>query len=76
MDNIGVGSVAVVMLTGFFTGAVLTLQSATTLAAFGAKGLTGRLVAISLVRELGPGTCIADAGRACRVRAWRRNWVR
>jgi len=54
MDRIGVGSVVVVMLTGFFTGSVLTLQSAKSLAAFGAKGLTGRLVAISLVRELGP----------------------
>src|SRR3954463_8106134 len=54
MDKIGVGSVAVVMLTGFFTGSVLTLQSASSLAAFGAKGLTGRLVAISMVRELGP----------------------
>lgn len=54
MDKIGVGSVTVVMLTGFFTGSVLTLQSAKTLSAFGAKGLTGQLVAISLVRELGP----------------------
>jgi len=54
MDRIGVGSVIVVMLTGFFTGSVLTLQSAKSLAAFGAKGLTSRLVAISLVRELGP----------------------
>jgi len=54
MDRIGVGSVVVVMLTGFFTGSVLTLQSAKSLSAFGAKGLTGRLVAISLVRELGP----------------------
>jgi phospholipid/cholesterol/gamma-HCH transport system permease protein len=42
------------MLTGFFTGSVLTLQSASSLSAFGAKGLTGRLVAISMVRELGP----------------------
>ena len=54
MDKIGVGSVIVVMLTGFFTGSVLTLQSASSLAAFGAKGLTGRLVAVSMVRELGP----------------------
>jgi phospholipid/cholesterol/gamma-HCH transport system permease protein len=42
------------MLTGFFTGSVLTLQSAKSLSTFGAKGLTGQLVAISLVRELGP----------------------
>ena len=54
MDMIGVGSLAVVMLTGFFTGAVLTLQTSKSLAQFGAKALTGQLVAISLVRELGP----------------------
>jgi phospholipid/cholesterol/gamma-HCH transport system permease protein len=54
MDSIGVGSIPVVVLTGFFTGAVLALQSAKTLSTFGAVGETGRAVAISLVRELGP----------------------
>ena len=54
MDQVGVGSLAIIMLTGFFTGAVLTLQTASTLAAFGAVGLTGSLVSVSLVRELGP----------------------
>jgi phospholipid/cholesterol/gamma-HCH transport system permease protein len=61
MDKIGVGSVAVVMLTGFFTGSVLTLQSASSLAAFGAKGLTGRLVAISWFVNLAC-SCFTDAG--------------
>src|SRR5437773_597436 len=54
MDLIGVGSLTVVMLTGFFTGAVLTLQTSKTLTTFGAVGYTGALVAVSLVRELGP----------------------
>jgi phospholipid/cholesterol/gamma-HCH transport system permease protein len=54
MDSIGVGAIPVVVLTGFFTGAVLALQSAKTLSTFGAVGETGRAVAISLVRELGP----------------------
>src|SRR5437667_12389565 len=54
MDLIGVGSLAVVMLTGFFTGAVLTLQTSKTLSTFGAVGFTGSLVSVSLVRELGP----------------------
>src|SRR5262252_8103872 len=54
MESIGVGSAPVVMLTGFFTGAVLTLQSANTLTRFGAKGSTGYAVGVSLVRELGP----------------------
>jgi phospholipid/cholesterol/gamma-HCH transport system permease protein len=54
MDLIGVGSLTVVMLTGFFTGAVLTLQTSKTLSTFGAIGFTGSLVSVSLVRELGP----------------------
>ncbi len=54
MDLIGVGSLAVIVLTGFFTGAVLTLQTSKTLSTFGAIGFTGQLVAVSLVRELGP----------------------
>jgi phospholipid/cholesterol/gamma-HCH transport system permease protein len=54
MDLIGVGSLTVVMLTGFFTGAVLTLQTSKTLSTFGAVGFTGGLVSVSLVRELGP----------------------
>jgi phospholipid/cholesterol/gamma-HCH transport system permease protein len=64
MDTIGVGSLMIIVLTGFFTGAVLTLQSGTTMASFGAKGLTGQLVAISLIRELGPVlTSLMIAGR-------------
>src|SRR5713101_4157310 len=54
MDLIGVGSLTVIVLTGFFTGAVLTLQTSKTLSTFGAVGFTGSLVAVSLVRELGP----------------------
>lgn len=53
-DSVGVGSIPVVVLTGFFTGAVLALQSANSLARFGALSLTGQLVALSMVRELGP----------------------
>ena len=54
MDRVGVGSLTIVMLTGFFAGAVLTLQMASTLSTFGAIGFTGSLVSVSLVRELGP----------------------
>jgi phospholipid/cholesterol/gamma-HCH transport system permease protein len=64
MDVIGVGSLVIVLLTGFFTGAVLALQTGTTMASLGAKGYTGRLVATSLVRELGPVlTSLMVAGR-------------
>src|SRR3982750_1770744 len=54
MDAIGVGSLTIIILTGFFTGGVLTLQTFPTLQYYGAQDQTGRLVALSLVRELGP----------------------
>ncbi len=54
MEVIGVGSLTIILLTGFFTGGVLTLQTYPTLQFYGAHSQTGRLVAISLVRELGP----------------------
>jgi phospholipid/cholesterol/gamma-HCH transport system permease protein len=54
MDSIGVGSLPIVVLTGFFTGCVLALQSATALKEFGAVSKTGSLVALSMVKELGP----------------------
>jgi phospholipid/cholesterol/gamma-HCH transport system permease protein len=53
-DIIGVGSLPIVVLTGFFTGAVLALQSSNTLEKFGSLALTGQLVSLSMVRELGP----------------------
>ena len=54
MDSIGVGSMPIILLTGFFTGCVLALQSATALQAFGAVSKTGSLVSLSMVKELGP----------------------
>lgn len=53
-DAIGVASMTVVLLTGFFTGAVLALQSGQTLDQFGARPVVGRLVSASMVKELGP----------------------
>ena len=54
MDSVGVGSLTIIVLTGFFTGGVLTLQTYPTLESFGAVSQLGYLVSISLVRELGP----------------------
>ena len=54
MDVIGVGSLTIIFLTGFFTGGVLTLQTFPTLKFYGAQDQTGYLVALSLIRELGP----------------------
>jgi phospholipid/cholesterol/gamma-HCH transport system permease protein len=53
-DAIGVKSLTVVLLTGFFTGAVLALQSGLTLDEFGARPVVGRLVSASMIKELGP----------------------
>ncbi|HEY7412566.1 MAG TPA: ABC transporter permease [Vicinamibacteria bacterium] len=54
MDMLGVQSLSIVVLTGMFTGMVLALQSAASLDAFGARPYVGRLVCVSMVRELGP----------------------
>ena len=54
-DIIGVGSSTIVLLSGFFTGGVLALQSAATLSQFGATAVTGRFVSLTMIRELGPG---------------------
>ena len=53
-DAIGLGSLTVVLLTGFFTGAVLALNSGITLDQFGAREFVGRLISASMVKELGP----------------------
>ena len=54
MDELGVKSVSITGLTAFVTGGVLALQTAYSLAAFGGKLFIGRVVSLSLVRELGP----------------------
>jgi phospholipid/cholesterol/gamma-HCH transport system permease protein len=51
---IGAKSVSIIILVGFFTGMVLGLQSYHALVKFGAEGALGTLVALSLIRELGP----------------------
>ena len=64
MDLIGVGSLPIVVLTGFFSGAVMALQLSRPLVQYGQVGRTGQLVSITLVRELGPVlTALMVAGR-------------
>ncbi len=53
-DLIGVGSLPIVVLTGFFTGAALAQNSGSTLQRFGSVTLIGQLVSLGMVRELGP----------------------
>jgi phospholipid/cholesterol/gamma-HCH transport system permease protein len=54
MDEIGVKSLGIVLLTGLFTGMVLALNSGITLDQFGARSMIGRLISASMVKELGP----------------------
>ena len=67
MEAVGVSSLTIIALTGFFTGGVLALQTSKSLQSFGAVNLTGQLVALSLIRELGPvltALMVADLDRA------------
>jgi phospholipid/cholesterol/gamma-HCH transport system permease protein len=62
---IGARSTMIILLVSVFTGMVLGLQSYTALVKFGAQGALGTLVALTLVRELGPVlTAIMIAARA------------
>jgi len=64
MDLIGVGSLPIVVLTGFFIGAVMVLQTAAQFERFGQTALTADVVSLALVRELGPTiTGLLVAGR-------------
>jgi phospholipid/cholesterol/gamma-HCH transport system permease protein len=64
MDALGVGSVPIVLLTGAFSGAVMSLQMGRALQQYGQTGRTGTVVSIILVRELGPVlTSLMVAGR-------------
>lgn len=54
MEFIGVESVFIVSLTGIFSGMVLALQTVHSLRQFGAEGVVGSVVAVSLSREISP----------------------
>lgn len=63
--QIGVNSSLVICLIGGFTGAVLAVQGEYTLSKFGATAFTGPMVALGLIRELGPVlTALMVIGRA------------
>ena len=67
MDFIGVGSLPIVLIIGFFIGAVMVLQTAAQFERFGGTALTGDAVSLALVRELGPTiTALLVAGRNAR----------
>ncbi|MEE8574499.1 MAG: MlaE family lipid ABC transporter permease subunit [Thermodesulfobacteriota bacterium] len=62
---IGAKSVLIIFVTSLFTGMVLGLQGYYTLNKFGAEGMLGAGVALSIIRELGPVLCaLMVTGRA------------
>ena len=61
----GVKSIVIISVSGWFVGMVLGLQGYNTLARFGSVSMLGSVVALSLLRELGPVlTAILFASRA------------
>jgi phospholipid/cholesterol/gamma-HCH transport system permease protein len=54
IDTIGVRSLVVALTAALFTGMVLALQTAINMARFGAENYVGPVVALSILRELGP----------------------
>jgi phospholipid/cholesterol/gamma-HCH transport system permease protein len=54
MRMIGVDSLSIILLTGVFSGGVLALQTYIGFKRFGAEEFIGPVVALSLIRELGP----------------------
>jgi phospholipid/cholesterol/gamma-HCH transport system permease protein len=64
LDDVGVGSLPIILLAGFFIGAVMVLQTGSQFVRFGQTSLTGDVVSLALVRELGPAiTGLLAAGR-------------
>jgi len=64
MDSIGVGSLGIVLVTSFFIGGVMVLQTAAQFERFGETALTGDVVSLALIRELAPViTALLVAGR-------------
>ncbi len=65
MELVGFNSIPVVLITGAFTGAVLALQTFTSFKRFNAETMIGGVIAVTLLRELGPVfTGLLVAGRA------------
>jgi phospholipid/cholesterol/gamma-HCH transport system permease protein len=63
--SVGVLTLLIILVSGLFVGMVLGLQGYVTLSKFGAEDSLGVVVALSLVRELGPVvTALLFAGRA------------
>lgn len=54
MDKLGIQSLPITILTGFFAGAVIALQTYATFKQFGSENMIGPIVALTMCRELSP----------------------
>lgn len=62
---VGVMSLAIIVVSGIFIGMVLALQGYNILVSYGSEQAVGQMVALTLLRELGPVvTALLFAGRA------------
>ena len=63
--SVGVMSLAIIVISGLFIGMVLSLQGFSILTKYGSEQAVGQMVALTLLRELGPVvTALLFAGRA------------
>ncbi|MEK8078977.1 lipid asymmetry maintenance ABC transporter permease subunit MlaE [Pseudomonas sp. XK-1] len=63
--SVGVMSLAIIVVSGLFIGMVLSLQGFSILTKYGSEQAVGQMVALTLLRELGPVvTALLFAGRA------------
>src|SRR5690606_14485806 len=65
LHSVGVLSLAIIVVSGLFIGMVLALQGYNILVGYGSEQAVGQMVALTLLRELGPVvTALLFAGRA------------
>ena len=73
--NVGVLSLLIIIVSGLFIGMVLGLQGYLVLTTYSAESSLGMLVALSLLRELGPCCGSVIVRWSCRFCSDRRNWL-
>ena len=65
LHSVGVMSLVIIVVSGIFIGMVLALQGFSILSSYGSEQAVGQMVALTLLRELGPVvTALLFAGRA------------
>ncbi|MGF6631774.1 ABC-type transporter Mla maintaining outer membrane lipid asymmetry permease subunit MlaE [Pseudomonas frederiksbergensis] len=73
LHSVGVMSLVIIVVSGVFIGMVLALQGFNILSSYGSEQAVGQMVALTLLRELGPGRHGLAVRRACGFGADRRN---